>query len=275
MLTQCLCSVGLLINLLLAGQSAAAEISINGSFEFPAITQYAYVPGGSTAVTGWLTITNGVEWFNPADPGAGTWGVSVGFAQDGNLAIDLAPLTFAGGGIQQTFGTSPGTWYRVSFYAGTIERFQRVGTAQIDVSVASVTQTFDVVNHLEVIVWALFTFDFQATDSTSTLVFSNRQDANYHFAFIDNVSVSPVVDDDGDGVPDSNDLCPGTPDGEVVNENGCSIDQLCPCESPWKNHGQYVSCVAHAAEDFVAAGLITDAEKDAIVPEAGQSSCGK
>jgi hypothetical protein len=62
---------------------------------------------------------------------------------------------------------------------------------------------------------------------------------------------------------------------EVVNENGCSIDQLCPYENPWKSHGQYVSCVARAAKDFVAAGLITDAEKDAMVSEDGQSSCGK
>jgi len=53
------------------------------------------------------------------------------------------------------------------------------------------------------------------------------------------------------------------------------IDQLCPCENQWKNHGQYVSCVARAAEDFVAVGLITDAKKDAIVSGAGQSFCGK
>ena len=53
------------------------------------------------------------------------------------------------------------------------------------------------------------------------------------------------------------------------------IDQLYPCEGPWKNHGQYVSAVSHAAEDFVTFGLITEAEKDAIVSEAAQSSCGK
>jgi hypothetical protein len=82
-------------------------------------------------------------------------------------------------------------------------------------------------------------------------------------------------DEDGDGVPDINDDCPGTPANEVVNENGCSIDQLCPCENPWKSHGQYVSCIARAAEDFVATGLITDAEKDASVAAAGPSSCGK
>jgi hypothetical protein len=40
------------------------------------------------------------------------------------------------------------------------------------------------------------------------------------------------TDDDNDGVPDSNDACAGTLANEVVNENGCSIDQLCPCQNP-------------------------------------------
>ncbi|MCJ7591561.1 MAG: hypothetical protein MUO51_09425 [Woeseiaceae bacterium] len=43
---------------------------------------------------------------------------------------------------------------------------------------------------------------------------------------------------------------------------------------PWKNHGKYVSSVAHAANEFVDRGLIFEAEKDAIVSGAGQSVCG-
>ena len=82
------------------------------------------------------------------------------------------------------------------------------------------------------------------------------------------------TDDDGDGVLDAGDQCPNTATGEVVNQAGCSIDDLCPCANEWKNHGAYVSCVAHAAEDFVDGGLITEAEKDATVSEAGQSDCG-
>jgi len=84
-------------------------------------------------------------------------------------------------------------------------------------------------------------------------------------------------DDDNDSVVDQNDRCLDTPEDETVNANGCSIDQLCPCKKNWKNHGQYVSCVDQAAEDFVVADppLITEEDKDAIVSEAGQSSCGK
>ena len=87
-------------------------------------------------------------------------------------------------------------------------------------------------------------------------------------------------DSDGDGVPNDNDQCPNTPPGNVVDANGCSIDQLCPCGgpesgSPWKNHGQYVSCAAKNAESFLASGLITEDQKDMIVEAAAQSSCGK
>lgn len=82
-------------------------------------------------------------------------------------------------------------------------------------------------------------------------------------------------DSDHDGVLNNHDNCPGTPAGETVDSNGCSISQLCPCAGSWRNHGKYVSCVAHAAESFLDAGLITSAEKDATVAAAGQSSCGK
>jgi hypothetical protein len=83
------------------------------------------------------------------------------------------------------------------------------------------------------------------------------------------------TDDDNDGVLDATDQCLSTAAGATVNPDGCSIADLCPCANDWKNHGAYVSCVAHTAEDFVAAGLITDAEKDALVAEAAQSNCGK
>jgi hypothetical protein len=82
------------------------------------------------------------------------------------------------------------------------------------------------------------------------------------------------ADLDNDGVQDSADLCVPTAPGQVVNSDGCAIAQLCPCDGPWKNHGKYVSCTAHAAEDFLALGLINGAEKGAIVSAAAKSQCG-
>jgi hypothetical protein len=88
------------------------------------------------------------------------------------------------------------------------------------------------------------------------------------------------VDDlDGDGVVDADDACPETLPGEIVDAVGCSIAQVCPCEhlvggDKWKNHGAYVSCVARTSEDFLEAGLIGEAEKDATVSAGAASSCG-
>jgi hypothetical protein len=93
-------------------------------------------------------------------------------------------------------------------------------------------------------------------------------------------SLSGETDEDGDGVPDSQDLCPGTPAGEIVDANGCSIDQLAPCSGPasggtWKNHGQYVSTVAHTVKAFLKEGLISEEQAEEIIEQAAQSDCGR
>jgi hypothetical protein len=103
--------------------------------------------------------------------------------------------------------------------------------------------------------------------------------ANSGTATFENVQIGPP-DQDFDGVPDAADLCPDTPVGTIVNANGCSIAQLVPCDGPatggaWKNHGQYVSSVAHAANEFLQQGLITASQRSAIVSQAAHSDCAK
>lgn len=88
------------------------------------------------------------------------------------------------------------------------------------------------------------------------------------------------TDDDNDGIADANDACPFTKLGAVTDATGCSIAEYCPCASQasgfrWKNQGAYVSCVTQAAQEFVRQGLITGAEKGAIVSAAAQSTCWK
>jgi hypothetical protein len=89
-------------------------------------------------------------------------------------------------------------------------------------------------------------------------------------------------DIDDDGVNNNSEVCEFTPIDEIVDPNtGCSLDQLCPCEGqrgttlPWKNHGKYVSCMAHATNSFVDMGLISHEEKGDIMSEAGSSDCGQ
>jgi hypothetical protein len=86
-------------------------------------------------------------------------------------------------------------------------------------------------------------------------------------------------DQDFDGIPDAADQCPNTPPCAIVGVSGCSIEQLVPCDGPasggtWKNHGAYVSAFARVASAFLAQGLISENEKDALVAQAAQSDCG-
>jgi hypothetical protein len=56
------------------------------------------------------------------------------------------------------------------------------------------------------------------------------------------------------------------------------IDELVPCSGPasggtWRNNGQYVSSVAHAAQSLANQGCISQQEIGQIVSEAARSDC--
>lgn len=133
------------------------------------------------------------------------------------------------------------------------------------------------------------------TISRSSTVFGTIMTANGIYYTISNpheylaeygtpqfVSLDTNDDIDGDGVMDGDDECEDTPADETVDPlNGCSIEQLVPCEGPmnttesWKNHGKYVSTLAKNVNSFVKQGLITEGEKDTLMGEMASSDCGK
>jgi hypothetical protein len=92
-------------------------------------------------------------------------------------------------------------------------------------------------------------------------------------------------DADNDGVPDDVDCEPhsnfaptvviGTCDSGVPNTfftTGCTISDLVHhCATGARNHGAFVSCVAHLGNDLFNAGVITEAQKDAIQSCAGRT----
>lgn len=84
-----------------------------------------------------------------------------------------------------------------------------------------------------------------------------------------------LVDTDEDGVPDYRDECPDTPAGPIVNSHGCSLEQLCPCDGPWRNHGEYVNRVRAATASFMNEGLVSAAQARSIIRHAAASSCGR
>jgi len=72
---------------------------------------------------------------------------------------------------------------------------------------------------------------------------------------------------------------PGVLVGTVQLVNDGFFYNLCPSIPPpgtaWKNHGQYVRCIARRAEYLVFKGDITQQEADAIVSAAARSETGK
>ncbi|HEX4494129.1 MAG TPA: choice-of-anchor Q domain-containing protein [Thermoanaerobaculia bacterium] len=89
-------------------------------------------------------------------------------------------------------------------------------------------------------------------------------------------------DVDGDGVPNSRDLCPMTPAGQVVGHfSGCSIAQLCPCVGPtgsthhWLSHDLYVACVTLSSAVFRLEGTVTSQQQAQIISTAVHSTCGR
>lgn len=114
------------------------------------------------------------------------------------------------------------------------------------------------------------------TDNCPVVANGGQSDFDY-----DSTGDACDSDIDGDSVANADDTCEFSASGAVVNPNdGCSIEQSCPCEGPrgsteaWRNHGKYVSCTTKAANALKKMDLIMDFEKADIVSVAAASACG-
>ena len=99
------------------------------------------------------------------------------------------------------------------------------------------------------------------------------------------LAVPESTDGDGDGVPDDEDACPesiltetividdcDSGVGNMLFDDGCTMaDLIAECADNAKNHGGFVSCVAHLTNEWKQAGLITGKEKGAIQSCAAQA----
>lgn len=172
--------------------AAAPNLIVNPGFENPP-GDYRLIPGNSTYLTGWKTLYNGVEIFTHDDVGYNYPGPKVPYPsliQDGLQAVDVAVFTFlGGGGIEQSFSTTAGLKYEVSFLASTVNLFGKDGTGNLVVEVDGVTQNYALVNMTPGLVWQNYNFDFTASGSTATLRFASFDDPNLHMAAVDAVSV--------------------------------------------------------------------------------------
>ena len=287
-LVRSMCLLALFLCLVLPVAAAPSQLLINGSFEDPQPGgSYEYHPGGSNAIQGWTTILTGVEKFAPNVVFVGS------AARDGVYILDLNTDFGVGGGLEQTIATNPGQTYELFFSIGTFFSRGRNGTANINVVIngTSYPQTF--VSLTPDMTWEDRSIVFVATSTLTTISFQNYDVPNSTFSLLDAVQLvgMPFMnpDADGDGIIDADDECPGTSltgtvrigdcDTGVPNAlsaSGCSIsDQFAACAVGVKNHGQYVSCVAHLTNELKKAGVIIGKQKGDIQSCAARSDIGK
>lgn len=171
---------------------ASANLLVNGSFETSG--GYQNLAGaGNTAIAGWTTANEGVEWFDPAAFGLGP-------AYDGLSIVDLSWFTSngtPGGALEQSFATVAGQTYNVSFRGTNTNFAGRDGQGVVRVLIDGVlNSSFNIVHVAPTFTladWQLYTTSFVAAGATTTLRFANTQNAFEHFTLIDAASVDAAV----------------------------------------------------------------------------------
>lgn len=63
--------------------------------------------------------------------------------------------------------------------------------------------------------------------------------------------------------------------GDVVDDNCDGSLGECDPNAEWKNHGQFVRCVAHETDALIEQGFLTQEEGDELISSAAQSDVGK
>lgn len=63
--------------------------------------------------------------------------------------------------------------------------------------------------------------------------------------------------------------------GNIVDENCDGSLGSCDPNATWKNHGQFVRCVAHETDALIEQGILTPEEGDDLINNAAQSDVGK
>jgi hypothetical protein len=180
----------LAILLAVAAAAHGQTLITNGNFEEgtgqPAAGSYVRFFPGNSSITGWTIITDDLAWLNGTLP---QFGIN---PSSGNLFLDLTGDSDAAphGGVQQSFSTSIGATYRVTFDLGT-GTGACVGPVSLMVSAGAASQTFT--NSSTTTNWSSYFMDFTANAATTTLTlqgFSTPSGGIY--IGLDNVSVFAI-----------------------------------------------------------------------------------
>ena len=165
----------------------ANNLVINGSFEDgpDAGTQgFKSLDEGSTEIKGWTVTRGQIDYVG-----------SYWQAADGTHSIDLQGSTGTIGGIKQTFPTTKGQKYRVTFaLAGNPDKGPTEKILEVNAADQTKTFTFDITGKTrQDMGWVTVTWEFTAKDDMTTLEFyAPRTEPSGWGPVIDNVSVVSV-----------------------------------------------------------------------------------
>jgi choice-of-anchor C domain-containing protein len=164
-----------------------ANLLVNGSFETNPGTNgtgYYDLQPGDTRITGWVVEQGPVDCV----------GTEFWYAADGLYAMDLNGSPGIGG-IKQTFGTTSGQMYSVTFDMAGNPSVQALMTMKVQAAGQATNFSFSTVGHNRTnnMGWVQDSWNFTAVDTLTTLEFlSTFSNSVYEGPAIDAVSVVAV-----------------------------------------------------------------------------------
>lgn len=181
--------LSVLVLALSAAGNANANLLINASFEAGNYTpgaDFTRLGTGSTDITGWTVGGQGLDWHVIE-------GSTAHFGHNGvdgsRYAVDLSLDSSPAGSISQSFNTTIGALYRLSFLLGA--PWFDTG---VKVTVGSASQTFELSAQDQYgFPWSHESLEFTANGSTTTLLFESLG-GGFWGPVLDNVSVTAVPD---------------------------------------------------------------------------------
>jgi hypothetical protein len=175
-----------------------ADSIVNGSFETPVVPvgNFTNFASGSIGITGWTVVgaAGGVSIVN----GTFTQNGILFPAENGTQWLDLTGNGVnSNEGVEQTFATTSGAQYTVSFWVGNVNNpggiFGTTSTVDVLLGGPKGTSLLTAINGNTTTgtqTWDQFTTTFTATGSTSTLDFLNGDPGSDNSNGLDNVSVN-------------------------------------------------------------------------------------
>jgi hypothetical protein len=193
-------AVALFVGLGVAQNAVAANLLQNGGFETP-VQQFPdfasfNVPKGSNLITDWTVVQGNVDLTTNADYGPGINTLDTASKQDIDLIGDTNGSNGVKGGLSQTFATTAGQLYKLTFdYSHNNGTFSPDYAAQVtlaDALTSSTIVTFEVAQNFGAAPWVASSTTFTATSDSTLLSFIDTRGAFNAGVYLDDVDVEAV-----------------------------------------------------------------------------------